>query len=152
MKLLVILWLGIFCATVILNFIIADFMFFGIAFAALVAVVLDLLKVSINFQIIIFGVLAVFLTMTLYPKIKKKLKASSANIKNLEEKYLGIEFILDVDVDGEVLLPFKGSYWTFKNRKKPLKSGEKVKIVTVDGNKLVIDKINPFRLGESGSL
>lgn len=127
-------------------------MFFGVAFAALVAVVLDFLNVSINFQIIIFGVLAIFLTVTLYPRIKRKLKESSANIENLEEKYLGMEFILDVDVDGEVLLPFKGSYWTFKNRKEPLKSGEKVKIVTVEGNKLVIDKTNPFKLGESGSL
>lgn len=140
------LWLLIFVVTILLNFIITDFMFLGISVGALIAIVLDFLGMPIVFQIIVFGIVAVFVTVVFYPKIKKKLNEGKGKIKNLEEKFIGIEFTLSKDVNGEVLINFKGSYWTFKNKKEPLKAGDKVVIVEMKGNKLLIEKVNPFRL------
>lgn len=145
-KPLIILWLCIFGFTVIINFIISDFMFLGVSIGALIGIILDTLKVSILFQIISFFIVIFLVTLMLYPKLKKNLQKGEDKVKNIEDKFLGMEFVLESDVNGEVLLFFKGTYWTFKRKGKPLKAGERVKIVGIEGNKLVIDKVNPFRL------
>ena len=143
---LVILWIGILGFTIIINFIISDFIFLGVSVGALIGIILSIFKISILLQIISFFIVMLLVTLMLYPKLKGALQKGGGEVKNIEDKFLGMEFILESDVNGEVLLFFKGTYWTFKNKGKPLKAGEKVKIVSIEGNKLIIDKVNPFRL------
>ncbi|MGL5617387.1 MAG: NfeD family protein [Sarcina sp.] len=146
---MVMIWLLVLIATILLNFIITDFIFLGITIGSLIALILDFLHFSIAFQIVAFGIVAVFITIVFYPKIKKKLKVNKNIVKNLDERYLGMQFILNEPIDGDTLILFKGSYWTFRNKTNPLEKGVLVEIIGIDGIKLIVEKANPFKLEKS---
>ncbi len=128
--------------SVLSSFMIADILFLGISIAALFSIILEFLKFSVEVQIIIFGLITTLVIVIFYIKYKKNSNENKAEFKNLEQKYIGIRFILENDVSGENLIAFKGSYWTFKNIAKELKVGDEVEVVGIEGNKLLIDKSN----------
>ena len=137
-----IIWSIILGLSVLISFMIADILFLGISVAALFSIILDFFKFSMEVQIIIFGLITILVIMIFYAKCKKNINKNKAQVKNLEERYIGMRFILANDISGEDLIAFKGSYWTFKNIAKELKAGDEVEIIGVEGNKLLIDKSN----------
>ncbi|MGL4989802.1 MAG: NfeD family protein [Sarcina sp.] len=135
------IWLIIIVVAVVLDLVTSDFLFSGFSIGAVVALFLDLFGVGIIVQIVVFGIVGAVFTFTMYPIIKKKLKKDNVRLNLMEENYIGEEFVLEKNVDDEILLKFQGTYWTFK-AKQPIASGETVKIIAVEGNKLLIDKVN----------
>lgn len=135
------IWLLVIVVAVILDLATSDFLFSGFSIGAVVALILDVIGISIIPQIIVFGVVGAVFTFTMYPIIKKKLKKDNVKLNLMEENYIGKEFVLEKEVIDEVLLKFQGSYWTFKT-KEPIECGKTVRVIAVEGNKLLIDKIN----------
>lgn len=135
------IWLIVIVVAVVLDLVTSDFLFSGFSIGAVVALLLDLIGVSIIPQIIVFGIVGALFTFTMYPIIKRKLKKDNVRLNLMEENYIGKEFILEEDVADEILLKFQGTYWTFKTRK-PILKGQTVKIIAVEGNKLLIEEVN----------
>ncbi|MGL4739992.1 MAG: NfeD family protein [Sarcina sp.] len=135
------IWLIVIVVAVVLDLVTSDFLFSGFSIGAVVALLLDLLGVNIIIQIIVFGIVGAVFTFTMYPIIKKKLKKDNVRLNLMEENYIGQEFVLEKDVNDEILLKFQGTYWTFKT-KEPILKGESAKIIAVEGNKLLIEKIS----------
>jgi len=64
------------------------------------------------------------------------------DIKIGPEKYIGREIVLPVDLDenGQALITIDNEKWHIKSRE-PLKKGDKVRIVGVEGVFLVVEKV-----------
>ena len=59
----------------------------------------------------------------------------------MEEAYIGKEFTIEEDIDEKAKVKFQGIYWTVKNVGKPLKKGDLVQVIGIEGNKLLIAKV-----------
>lgn len=134
------LWLVVILLGVIIDYLSSDVLFVGFSFGALIGIVLAFLNVNVIFQFLFFSVITIFFFFYVYPKIKKKIKVDNIGTKTMEESYIGRKLILDKDVNLSELVKFDGIYWTFKSLSGPLEKGTEVKIVGIEGNKILVKK------------
>lgn len=132
-------WLLLIIIAVILDFSTSDFLFSGFALGSIIALVMSILDVSVSIQLITFAVIGIIFIFTAYPFVKKKLSKDKLDSKTMEENYIGRTFIVDKDITSEALIKFDGIYWTFKT-KEFIPRGTNVKIIEIQGNKLLIEK------------
>ena len=76
-----------------------------------------------------------------YPIVKKTIKKTVSKTLTMEEAYIGMEFTLTEDMDEKGKIKFQGVYWTVKNVGEPLKKGDLVQVIGIEGNKLLIGKV-----------
>ncbi len=55
-------------------------------------------------------------------------------------KYLGQEFVANIDIIKEEQMKVNGVYWRVKNIGSPIISGESFIVVNIENNKLIIKK------------
>ncbi|WP_308937103.1 NfeD family protein [Clostridium tepidum] len=60
---------------------------------------------------------------------------------SIEKNYVGETFIADKDIEQEGVLKFKGVCWRATNNGSYIKKGDKVKIISVKGNKIFVKKL-----------
>jgi membrane protein implicated in regulation of membrane protease activity len=63
-------------------------------------------------------------------------------IPTTEQGYIGREFSVDEDVLDKATIKIDGVYWTVKNEGELIKKGDRVKVIGIEGNKIVIRKVN----------
>ncbi|WP_300349012.1 NfeD family protein [Clostridium sp.] len=134
------LWLVVILLGVIIDYLSSDVLFVGFSFGALIGIVLAFFNVNVIFQFLFFSVITIFFFFYVYPKIKKKIKVDNIGTKTMEESYIGRKLTLDKDVNLSELVKFDGIYWTFKSLSGPLEKGTEVKIVGIEGNKILVKK------------
>jgi len=76
-----------------------------------------------------------------YPIVKKSIKKPERAILSIERNYVGEIFIADKDIKDEGVLKFQGVYWRVTNSGDYIKKGDKVKIISVKGNKIFVEKV-----------
>ncbi|WP_066873816.1 NfeD family protein [Clostridium mediterraneense] len=134
------LWLAVIVLAIMIDLVTSDFLFSGFSIGALVALILAMINTSVISQIIIFGLVGVMFIFLIYPIIRKHLDMNKVETKTREESYIGKEIILEEDIAKEGKLKLDGVYWTFKSEER-IKKGEKVKIISIEGNKIIIKRI-----------
>ncbi len=134
------LWLAVIVLAIMIDLVTSDFLFSGFSIGALVALILAMINTSVISQIIIFGLVGVMFIFLIYPIIRKYLDMNKVESKTREESYIGKEIILEEDIAKEGKLKLDGVYWTFKSEEK-IKKGEKAKIISIEGNKIIIKRI-----------
>lgn len=119
----------------------SGFIFSVFAGGALVAILCNLINLPILVQIIVFAVVSIILMFTLTPYVKKKMAKSSMEFIPQENRLIGKEIVLKEDLNDTLLVSIDGVFWTIKTLSGVISSGTKVKIVSLDGNKYIVEKI-----------
>ena len=136
-----IFWVVVALGALAIDIATSSFMFIWFAIGAIVAVIAVVFNAPIVVQAIIFiAVSSVFMAVG-YPIVKKTIKKTVNKTLTMEEAYIGREFTITKDVDVKANIKFEGIYWTVKNVGKPLKEGDLVQIIGIEGNKLLIAKV-----------
>ncbi|MBP1864418.1 membrane protein implicated in regulation of membrane protease activity [Clostridium tetanomorphum] len=91
-------------------------------------------------MITFIGVSAVFIAIG-YPLAKEALNKTVIKTPTMEEGYIGRELLMEEDIEEKSMIKLDGIYWTVKNQGEPIVKGDKVKIIGIEGNKLIIKKI-----------
>ena len=142
----IIFWFIVLAALVAIEAVTADLLTIWFMPAAVVCIVLAALKVSFPIQIIVFFVLsAVF--VVLYKKVLKKYIVSKKNQKTnvdliVEETGVVQEEINNLAATG--LVKIKAQMWTARSSDDSvvLHVGEHVRVVCVEGVKLICEKVD----------
>ncbi|MFA5421342.1 MAG: NfeD family protein [Bacilli bacterium] len=145
------IWLGIFVLSVIIEALEPDLVSIWFAAGALLAIILSIIPgIPFWVEIIVFLVVGFVLVFTIRPLAKKYLYKKEVK-SNVEEK-IGQRCTVTKGIDefshGEVKL--NGVVWTAIARDKNIKIvvDEVVTIVSVDGNKLIVEKSEPGKEGQ----
>lgn len=134
------IWLIIFIVLVIIELLTINLVTIWFAIAAVFALLVDIITRNTMLEIIVFTVSSFLLLLLTKPLIKKiKVKKIEATNLDMVINKVGIvtEDILD-DKIGEVKV--LGKKWSAYSNAKVLK-GERVKILSIDGVKLKVEKI-----------
>lgn len=75
-----------------------------------------------------------------YPIIRRTIKKTVPITETMEQEYIGDEFVIEKDVEDKAIIKYNGIYWTVKSVEGKIEKGSKVKIVAIEGNKLLIKK------------
>ena len=118
----------------------SGFVFSVFSLGSLVALISKILGASTILQISIFAIVSIVSMFTVVPFIRKKIKQSGEEFIPQENRMLGKEFILEDELKTTLLVNIDGVFWTIKTTSGPISAGEKVKIVSIDGNKYIVEK------------
>ena len=136
-----IFWVVIALGALVIDIVTSSFMFIWFALGAIAAVIALVFNAPVVVQVIVFvAVSGVFMAVG-YPIVKKTIKKTVNKTLTMEEGYIGREFTITKDIDVKANIKFEGIYWTVKNVGKPLKEGDLVQIIGLEGNKLLIAKV-----------
>lgn len=119
----------------------SGFIFFVFSIGALAAILCNMVNLPIIIQIIVFSIVSIILMFTLAPYIKKKMAKSSMEFIPQENRLIGREILLKEDLNSTLLVNIDGVFWTIKTLSGAISSGTKVKIVSMEGNKYIVEKI-----------
>jgi membrane protein implicated in regulation of membrane protease activity len=134
-------WIAVALAALYIDITTSSFMFIWFAIGAIAAIIAMVFGASGVAQTIIFvAVSAIFMAIG-YPIVKKTIKKTVTKTLTMEEEYIGKEFKIMKDIDVKGTVKFQGIYWTVKNVGKPLKKGDSVQVIGLEGNKLLIAKV-----------
>jgi len=136
-----IFWVAVAIAALAVDIASSSFIFIWFAIGAIAAIIAMVFNVSIIAQAIIFGAVSAIFMAIGYPIVKKTIKKTVTKTLTMEEGYIGIEFTITKDIDEKANIKFQGIYWTVKNVGKPLKKGDLVQVIGIEGNKLLIAKV-----------
>lgn len=136
-----ILWIIVAAVALGIDLITSSFLFVWFTIGGIVAIVLTLFDYSFATQLIAFIAVSSVLMAVGYPIVKRTIKKTVPTTPTMEEEYIGREFVVDTDIVEKATLKFEGIYWTVKNEGEVISKGDKVKIIKIQGNKLVIKKI-----------
>ncbi|MFD3156061.1 NfeD family protein [Haloimpatiens sp. FM7330] len=136
-----IIWLIIAVGALIIDITTSSFLFVWFTVGGIAAIISLILGYPFPIQLIIFIVISIIFMAIGYPIIKKNMKKTVPKIKTMEESYIGKEFVSDRELSEKGTIKISGIYWTVKNEGEYVKKGDKIKIIGIEGNKLVIKKI-----------
>lgn len=135
-------WIIIGTAALLIDLFTSSFLFVWFTIGAIVAAGSEMFKVSFMMQIILFIFISIITMLIGYPLVKKSIKNDECQKLPVDQNYVGEEFTVDRDIDIEAIVKFQGVFWRSENKGASISKGDKVKIVEVNGNKLIIQKIN----------
>ena len=78
---------------------------------------------------------------SIVPYIKKKIAKSSMEFIPQENRLIGRTIVLQEDLNSTLLVNIDGVFWTIKTLSGDIPSGTKVKIVSMEGNKYIVEKV-----------
>lgn len=136
-------WLGVIVITAVLEFATMDTTSIWFTAGALIPFILSAIGgISWIIQVVLFVALSCLFIVLLRPLAKKYL-LKGVNHKTNAEAYIGKEYKLLSSYDGENLgtIKINGVVWNAIS-KDPIEKDTIVKVVQIDGNKLVVEKID----------
>lgn len=137
-----VLWIIVAVVALVIDMITSSFLFIWFTIGGIVAIILSMFDVPFSTQLIVFIGVSASLMAVGYPIVKKSIKKTVPITPTMEEGYVGQEFIADEDIDIKANIKVQGIYWTVRNDGEFIKKGDKVEIIGIEGNKLVVKKIN----------
>ncbi|WP_373899082.1 NfeD family protein [Haloimpatiens sp. FM7315] len=138
----IILWMVIGIVALIVDIGTSAFLFVWFTVGAVGALLAMCFGAPFYLQGIVFVILSLLSMGTGYPIVKRSLKSSVKRTKTMEENYIGREMVSKEDILNRATIKFDGIYWTVDNEGEEIKKGDKIKIVGISGNKLVVKKID----------
>lgn len=137
------IWLGILVVSAILEFVSLQMVSVWFCVSSVVAVILDLCGVAIWVQALVFVTLALILLICLRGFCLKYLLKND-NTKTNVDNLIGSKHTLIEAIHGEKSgsIKINGVVWTTVcEKEKKIEKGQKVKIIRVEGNKLIVEKV-----------
>lgn len=135
------IWLIVSAVALIIDVATSSFLFVWFTIGGIAALIAFSLGGGTASQAITFCVVSSVCMAIGYPIVKKTIKKTVKRTPTQEENYIGKEFTLDEDVNEKALIKIEGIYWTVKNEGEPAEKGDRVRIIDIQGNKLVIKKL-----------
>lgn len=126
----------------------SSFLFIWFTVSGIISMILAIVGFSFSTQLIVFIALSAILIAFCYPYVKKTIKKTVPNLPTMEKSYIGKEFICPENIDDKATIKYQGIYWTVKNQGEYIHQGDRVKIIGVEGNKLLLKKISKENLEE----
>lgn len=136
-----ILWLVIGGIALAVDIVTSAFLFVWFTVGAIAAITAQIFGASFMVQIIIFIIVSVIFTGVGYPMAKKTIKSSVKPTPTREETYIGKQITVDDDVIEKGSVKIDGVHWNIIIEGEPIQEGDKVKVIGVQGNKIIIEKI-----------
>lgn len=143
MDYLVWVWLAVLCVSTALEFITMQMVSIWFAIASIVAIVLALFCVAWWVQLIVFSVLSLVLLVTLR-KFSMKFLLRNTNTKTNADSIIGTvhKLIEPISEDKPGAVKINGVVWNAISKNgKSIKQNVEVKIENIEGNKLVVSKV-----------
>jgi membrane protein implicated in regulation of membrane protease activity len=134
-------WVVVALGALLIDIATSSFMFIWFAIGAIAAIFALVFNAPVGVQAITFVAVSAVSAVVGYPIVKKTIKKTVSKTLTMEEGYIGKEFTITKDIDVKANIKFEGIYWTVKNVGKPLKEGDLVQIIGLEGNKLLIAKV-----------
>lgn len=139
------LWIIISVVALVIDIATSAFLFVWFTVGGIAAIIAMILQASFTVQLITF-IAASAISMAIgYPLAKNALKGSIKKTATMEESYIGRELVVDEDVMEKASIKIDGIYWTVKNSGSPIKKGDRVRIVGIEGNKIVVKKTDELQ-------
>ncbi|MDV3427237.1 MAG: NfeD family protein [Bacillota bacterium] len=135
------MWIVIALAALFLDMVTSAFLFVWFSLGSIAAIIAYFLGAGILTQVMLFIIVSAVLLIVGYPLVKKTIKKTVPKTLKQEDSYIGREFLIDEDVIEKAIMKVDGIYWTVKNDGEAIKKGDKIKIIGLEGNKLVVKKI-----------
>lgn len=134
------IWLGIFIVALFLEFATSDMVSIWFALAAIPSFILALFEVHIVLQTIVFVVVAILLLVLTRPVVMKYFKTNE--IKTNVDAVIGTTgtVISRITPDTIGLVKIRSTNWSAISHQ-IIEVGEKVRILDVEGVKLIVEKI-----------
>lgn len=136
-----IVWLIISAMLIIIDAFTASFMLVWFGISGFVAALLSALGVSLGAQVVVFLIGGLILAILLYPIAKEKFKVDKKTLLTREETYEGKVLKAEHDIEDKGSIKLDGVLWNAINEGSAIKKGEFFKILRLEGNKIVIEKV-----------
>lgn len=137
----IILWVLIAIGALVIDIITSTFFFAGFTIGGIFALIAQLGGSPFIVQVIVFAVVSAVAVAVEFIWFRKKVRKSIPKTLKMEEKYIGRVITVDEDIEDRGRIKIQGIYWTIENEDdKPIKKGQKAKIIGVRGNKITITK------------
>lgn len=133
-------WIFVIIATILLDIMTSGFMFSVFAIGALCSILCNSINLPIIVQIVVFTIVNIILIITLVPYVKKKMSKSIDDFVLQENRLIGKEIVLSEDLKDSLLINIEGVFWTVKTLSGTIPAGNTVKIVSLEGNKYIVEK------------
>ncbi len=134
------LWLGIFVVALMVEFATADMVSVWFALAAIPSFILALLNVYIVIQVVLFAIVTILLLALTRPLAMKYFKTNE--IKTNVDLYIGASGVciqlIEIDSIGRVKV--RNQDWSAISNE-VIQVGENVRVLDVEGAKLIVEKI-----------
>lgn len=137
-----ILWIAIAVVALLIDIFTSNFFFVWFTIGAVGAIFTQVLGYSIIVQSIVFLILSSLAILIVYPIVKKNIKTTVKPTLLREQTYIGKEFTVDEDMINNRTIRVDGVLWKLDNIGEEVLNGDKVRIVKLNGNKILIKKIN----------
>lgn len=136
------IWLGIFVLSMIIEFVSFELVSVWISFGSLVSLVLALCGVGFEIQIIVAVTISIVCILSLR-KVALKFLTKEKGKTNLDVAVDTIHKVLSGNSDDEYgTIKYNGVIWNIVSFDgKTLSEGDSVKIIKVDGNKFIVEKV-----------
>ncbi len=135
-----ILWTVIGLVALFVDMVTSAFLFVWFTIGAIAAIVAGILKYSFIVQLVVFLVVSIVLIVVCYPIVKKNIKKSIKPTLLREKTYVGKKITIDAEMVKNNGIKIDGVYWNIKDEGYTIKDGDTVRIVGMEGNKLIIKK------------
>lgn len=136
-----VMWIIIGSVALGIDLITSSFLFVWFTIGSMASIISWALGYPFTVQLITFILVSAIFMAVGYPLVKRTIKKTVKRTPTMEEGYIGREFIIGKDVLDKAEIKFDGIYWTVKNEGTLIKKGDKVKVTGIEGNKIVIKKI-----------
>lgn len=136
-----VLWIAIGVIALVIDLATSAFLFVWFTIGSIAAIITQALGHPFYVQLITFTSVSALFMAVGYPLVKQTIKDTVKKTPTMEEGYIGRSFIVDEDVLDRTMIKFDGIYWTIKNEGDEIKKGDEVRIVGIEGNKLIIKKL-----------
>ncbi|ADK13763.1 MULTISPECIES: NfeD family protein [Clostridium] len=136
----IILWTVIGLVALFVDMVTSAFLFVWFTIGAIAAIVAGILKYSFIVQLVVFLAVSIVLTAVCYPIVKKNIKKSIKPTLLREKTYVGKKVTIDKEMEKNNGIRIDGVYWNIKNEGYTIKDGDTVKIIGMEGNKVIIKK------------
>jgi len=133
------IWLLLTAFVIVIDFLTSDFVYSWLIIGFIPAFLLGffvVFPVQVFIAVMIGGISIVLGLKYSRKYIKKNIKQE----KLMMGKYLGQEFVANIDIIKEEQMKVNGVYWRVKNIGSPIISGESFIVVDIENNKLIIKK------------
>jgi membrane protein implicated in regulation of membrane protease activity len=137
----IILWIIIGVATLVIDIVTGSFLFIWFTIGAIGAIAAKVLGGYFMAQVITFLAISGISMIIGYPIAKKNIKQSVKPTLTREKTYIGKEIVVSEELLCKRAVKLDGVYWNLINNGEILKEGDKIRVVGVQGNKIVIRKI-----------
>lgn len=132
-------WIAILALGLLIDVSTSGFLFSVFSIGSLLALISKIFGVPVIIQVFIFLITSILLILNLVPYIHKKLKNAGDNFVPQEMRIIGTELILEHDLINTLQVNINGVFWTIKTLTGPISAGEKIKIVSIEGNKYIVE-------------